>query len=1108
MAFSRSREPANLGRQANINPLKLEPGMFIWDRFCVVGKVRHASPLWSVLVTDLQREFGRPPHHRVNVQYLPGTQQGDRIRQAVAADTEVQPLVRATIDLPRGMALIHEPVAGEHLGAQLPAREARSLALALTGLVSRLHDAGVHGIGLRASALRQSEGRFRLDGFGHLFGAGSAEQDIESLLGLLRRIAGQHLAPLFEPVPRDAVELWDRAKTLAHDLGTPTSPLSQHPPFVCREEAWRELERAYADAQIARSSVTLVCGPQGVGKTRLIEEFGNWLRANERALVIRGEYLRGCGESRAGLMGALNQLPPALDNAGAKDLRGRVRDRIRRRTGPLAPVLASYAPGLSELLELDVEVSESQSEAPNVEFEEGFARNAVAVAEGVRSIGTQTHPLVILLDNLQLADRGSIAVLRRLLLEDRSHHTMIVAGLCGSAPIGLAEASDEGNWNPQRDPQLLLRRIELDPFTVPELERLLVAGLPGRVTRQREVAESLHQICHGNTLVAWATLQTWIDEDVLERSEGEAWAFQARRASGSTPRRVFAQRVERASLDQRWLGLLAALAGGHVDEKWFQRVSGWTTTRVASAVAGLERHGLMGKVGEASLRFPHELVRDLFVEVAPADELRRAHKSIAGWLASLGPRVSPARLAYHTDRALGQASSDDPQLAEMHLAAGREMLGVFDLERSGWHFTRALVERSKGGSRLAAIEGAADVALLGEKYDEAAQYYAEAVLEAEEPLVATRIAAKAVHGLYRKASAVEAATIGRLALARSDRPLPEPGLRQRTAMLEAKLRLAVGGDNHDLDESLREQLCWLYARMAVVLRLPRPTTAELCLLRALRHARGLERAAASNVIAQHGVSLAIHGKFDESREQLERSIALAAEVDNDWALAMAQHLRGQMLELPAGDYRQGLACLDQAVTHFRRTGDLSVAVSSLFFKAAYARDRASLPIVHGWLDEATALNEVQNDAIVDLSSASRSRKSSGFRSRSFAVAARSAAKPAETRPCPASRSASYVSRAMSRRSRSSRNAARAWRAAWTTAPRSVTGTYSRPSRSAIAFARRSMEFAAGPSFSSGSRSSSSADSVSPRSSRRLPLRFKRPVIHALHLPCPLQRAVL
>ncbi|MDP9135586.1 MAG: hypothetical protein M3N56_12265, partial [Actinomycetota bacterium] len=386
----------------------------------------------------------------------------------------------------------------------------------------------------------------------------------------------------------------------------------------------------------------------------------------------------------------------------------------------------------------------------------------------------------------------------------------------------------------------------------------------------------------------------------------------------------------------------------------------------------------------SSLRFTHELVRDLVIDRTPAGDIRRAHATIAGWLASLGPRVSAARLAYHTDRALAQDAHANPQLAEMHLAAGREMLGVFDLERSGWHFTRALIERGSGSGRLAAVEGAADVALLGEKFEDAAQLYAEAVVEAEDPVVVSRIAAKAVHGLFRKSAAGEAATIGRLALARADRPLPDTPLSLRFAIFDARLRLAMTGDKFtsrpgnradgtsrpgsrtDVGDVLREQLCWLYTRLAVVLTLPEPQTAELCLLRALRHARGLESAAASSVLALHGAWLAVHGSPVEGKQLLQQARELAGRVANDWAMAMASHLHGHLVELPAGEYRQGLASLDEAVAHFRRTGDLSIAVSSLFFKAVYARDREPLTVLHGWLDEAAALNEIQGDTLVDL----------------------------------------------------------------------------------------------------------------------------------------------
>lgn len=974
MPTPRLQEPTDLGRLTSIDPLTLEPGMIIWGRFCVVGKVRHASPLWSVELTDLEREFGRAPSFRIVLQYLPVSDaHRDRIRRAVVADVEVQPRVRATIDLPRGIALIHEPVQGEHLGAQLPARESRELTKALAGLVARLHQANVCGISLRVGVLRQSEGRIRLDGFEHLHGAGTTEQDVEGLVALLRRVAAEHLDGVLDPPPRTAAELLQRAQGLAHDNDPTATPLSQHPPYVGREAGKRALEKAFADAQIARSSVTLICGPQGLGKSRMLHEFASWLRLDDRAVLLTGEYLRGCGESRAGLMGALNSLPAALV-AAPDDFAKRARERLERRIGPLAGVLTSYAPSLAELLGSSMAGPEPSpapiaSEPPTVEFEEGFARHAVAVAEGIRAIGTQARPLVILLDNLQLADRGSVAVLRRLLLEERSHHTMIIAGLCGQAPPGLAEVPDDGNWNPQRDPQLLLRRIELEPLTIGELERMVVAGLPGPIGHPQELAETLHEASRGNPLVAWATLQSWIEREMLVRTEPEPWTLRKRKVAGTSPKRVFGERVDTSSLDERWLALLAALAGGHVDEPWFQRVSGWDRKRIASAVAGLERRGLMGKAGESSLRFTHELVRDLVITRTPAGDIRKAHATIAGWLASLGPRVSPARLAYHTDRALAQDALTNPALAEMHLAAGREMLGVFDLERSGWHFTRALIERGTGSGRLAAVEGAADVALLGEKFEEAAQLYAEAVVEANDPLVVSRIAAKAVHGLFRKSAAGEAATIGRLALARADRSLPDTRMSLRVAIFDARLRLAMVGDkssNHVAD-ALREQLCWLYARLAVVLTLPEPLTAELCLLRALRHARGLDSAAASSVHALHGAWLAVHGKLVEGKQLLQQARELAVRVNNDWAMAMASHLHGHLVELPAGEYRQGLASLDAAVAHFRRTGDLSIAVSSLFFKAVYARDREPLTVLHGWLDEAAALNEIQGDTLVDLS---------------------------------------------------------------------------------------------------------------------------------------------
>lgn len=954
-----SPEPRDLGRLDAIEALGLEPGMIIWERFCVVGKVRQAAPIWSVAVTDLQREFGRAPHHRVTLQYLPIVErERERIARAILADEQVQPRVCARVELPTGLVLIHEPVEGEPLGASLPAREARALALALTSLLVRLHEQRVQGVALRASELRQSEGQFRLEGFEHLHGRGTREQDIEAMLALLRRLAGPQLGDLFEPSPSSAVELWGRARDLveAHDRVVVTLP--RHPPLVGREQARRALEQAFVDAQIARSSLVLVSGGQGVGKTRLLDEFASWLERDDRALLLRGEYLRGLGEQRGGLQGALARLPRALADAGP-ELRERVRERVVRRAGAQVEVLTRCVPAFAELLgpSADEPVSASAStSSPVLEFEEGFARQAVAIAEGIRSLGTQDRPLVVLLDNLQLADRGCLTILRRLLVEERSHHTLIVLGSCGPAPSEL----DEGTGD--------LRRLAIEPLDAGEIERLIVAGLPGPVARPAELAEVLHASSRGNPLVAWAILASWIERGVLTRGhEGETWLLRQRRVAATSPEQVFGERIDQAGLDERALALLAAVAGGHVDPAWLQHTTGWEPGRVAAGLASLDRRGLIHGVGETSLRFAHELIRELVIERSAAGEVRRAHATIANWLAERGPQISAARLAYHTDRALGQESKGDPRLAEMHLAAGRELLGIHDLERSNWHFSRALAERGDGAGdgRLAAIEGAADVALLAGKCEEAAQLYAEALVQAESPLLASRIAAKAVHGLHRKSAASEAATIGRLALARIDRPLPETPLRRSLALFGTWTGL--GRDRGPLfDPATREQLAWLCARMSVVLAVSDPEGAELCLLRARQLSEGLDSPAAAHVLALHAARLALTGEVAAGKQVMRAALELAERVRSDWARGVVEHLRGQAIELSIGDYGPGLNSLDAAISHFRRTGDLSIAVASAFFKAVYGREREPLERLNGWLDEAAALSEAQGDSTLDL----------------------------------------------------------------------------------------------------------------------------------------------
>lgn len=80
---------------------------------------------------------------------------------------------------------------------------------------------------------------------------------------------------------------------LAHQpLPEQTAPLawatlpSLHVPLVGRDEALRQLERAYARVQAGRGEVVLIAGEAGIGKSRLMQEFA--ASCADRPLILAG----------------------------------------------------------------------------------------------------------------------------------------------------------------------------------------------------------------------------------------------------------------------------------------------------------------------------------------------------------------------------------------------------------------------------------------------------------------------------------------------------------------------------------------------------------------------------------------------------------------------------------------------------------------------------------------------------------------------------------------------------------------------------------------------------------------------------------------------------
>jgi predicted ATPase/C4-dicarboxylate-specific signal transduction histidine kinase len=169
------------------------------------------------------------------------------------------------------------------------------------------------------------------------------------------------------------------------------------------------LYREVADA--AQSRVAWVSGPSGIGKSILLREAVARVQRSGTPLVAAVKSEEGqLGRPYAILVQALEQLLQFVMGC-PEDEFAIWQDRIRAATTAVGRTLAGFVPSLALVLGPQPEVPEAPDAAPALERE----RVLQGMAHLLACFATTARPLVLLLDDLQWADVGTLQVLERLL---------------------------------------------------------------------------------------------------------------------------------------------------------------------------------------------------------------------------------------------------------------------------------------------------------------------------------------------------------------------------------------------------------------------------------------------------------------------------------------------------------------------------------------------------------------------------------------------------------------------------------------------------------------------------------------------------------------------
>jgi len=361
-------------------------------------------------------------------------------------------------------------------------------------------------------------------------------------------------------------------------------------------------------------AVALIAGSRGTGKTRLLDDLGEWAAGS--FTISRGSA-RVQGETSMGLIDA---------------------------------ALGSVVPGLS------ITAFEGAADGDGA-MTDGLAAAIVELAAG--------RPLAVLLDDLDLAEDGSLEVLAHLVeLVDAPVLWVFAARRLPPRIAQLADRTAPGRRGSSRDTHVV-RLGPLHPAHLAELAEALVPGAFDDTYRDR-----LATLADGNAEFVEEIVLSLIDEGVVVEGADGRWEVVGDLDLVALPTSVtelVEARMDGLATAARLTLQDAAVIGLHFTERLLEKVTR-VPAQLDAALAELAAAELIaapaGGDGPVLWSFRSRLVRDVAYESLLRRRRPLAHRAAADALIALGEDTSPADVelvAHHL--ALG----DDPVQALPYL---------------------------------------------------------------------------------------------------------------------------------------------------------------------------------------------------------------------------------------------------------------------------------------------------------------------------------------------------------------------------------------------------------------------------------------------------------
>ncbi len=718
------------------------------------------------------------------------------------------------------------------------------------------------------------------------------------------------------------------------------------PAFVGREAELASLMSMVEEVRAGGSGLVLLEADSGGGKTRLLSEVASQA-SSTGLLLLQGQ---GVAETGARPFEVLHGFAEDLVSHASDD---DLWDSIRKGVGDGAPAIAQVLPPLGPLLGVTEELDAGPEHL-------GEQRSLTVLHQLMNSIGDADHPVLIIFDDCQWADRLTIQLLAEV-FSDPAHAPQFVG-------VIAAFRSEEVSAEHQLRAIPFAHSVHLGPLAARAMRQLsesMAGPLPD------EAINTVVRLADGNPFMGAAVLRGLFESGAL-LSTDQGWQVdEAALLDVQTARRsasFLVRRLELLSEDS-----IHALSAGAALGKEFDFVLAAELVRHTDSAATILQDATRRRlvwIDEVTGRcsFAHDKIREALLSRLDSSERRELHSRAADAMHSMEQDgVSVFDLAYHMDAAGRHQAALPYALRSAETARTQHAL---DSALSHYRMAERGVPPEDLETRVVIAEGLGDVLALKGSYDEA-----EAQLTAAESLVTDRVHQAEVEGklgalAFKRGDIPTARRHLEGAMARLGRPVPrvfpwllvclmwELGVQiMHTVAPRLTVRRKPEGREEDfLAMRLHSRLAYLYwfysgkvtcawtHLRGLNLAERYPPSAELgqaysehapvatmvpLFGRSLKYARRSQeiRRDRGDVWGQGqsqsfaGVALYAASKFDEAEEASREAIRLLESTGDQWEvntagwnLAMCLHRKGQLREAAdtaKGVYESAVAIGDQ-----------------------------------------------------------------------------------------------------------------------------------------------------------------------------------------------------